>query len=357
VVSDTLLHLLRDNYLIARLRGKRSNLLGRQQLVALSESKSQTEIIGLLAEGPYGPELSKLGAESSTIETERAVRVGFADSVQGLIRASQGDTRDFLVQYRKRFDAYSLAGLVVFKAQSKTWEEYFATRHPLSLMKEQALHRLYSLDDLSTIAREGGDRHLVERLKGFSVTDIEGEKASLVRDVINGWGEERLYKYIDKKLSGPDRGNCLPIAGSAIDIANLTIIVRSKIIGASGVKDHLIPSHWKLNQRAIDQLLTATDAAQALDVVASHEYYGRILSGARQKYEESKSLSFIEIALRRHQLDLSRRIFLGFPYSVGIMLAFLTLKENEARNLAAVLAGVAAGLPADELRPLLALQD
>ncbi len=357
MVSDTLLHLLRDNYLIARLRGKRSNLLGRQQLVALSESKSQTEIIGLLAEGPYGPELSKLGAESSTIETERAVRVGFADSVQGLIRASQGDTRDFLVQYRKRFDAYSLAGLVVFKAQSKTWEEYFATRHPLSLMKEQALHRLYSLDDLSTIAREGGDRHLVERLKGFSVTDIEGEKASLVRDVINGWGEERLYKYIDKKLSGPDRGNCLPIAGSAIDIANLTIIVRSKIIGASGVKDHLIPSHWKLNQRAIDQLLTATDAAQALDVVASHEYYGRILSGARQKYEESKSLSFIEIALRRHQLDLSRRIFLGFPYSVGIMLAFLTLKENEARNLAAVLAGVAAGLPADELRPLLALQD
>jgi len=357
VVSDTLSHLLRDNYLIARLRGGRSHLLERQQLVALSESKSQTEIIGLLVEGPYGPELSKLGTESSTIETERSVQLGFADSVMGLIRASQADTHEFLVQYRKRFDAYSLAGLVVFKAQSKTWEEYFATRHPLSLMKEQELHRLYSLDDLSTIAREGGDRHLVERLKGLSMTDIEGERASLVRDVINGWGEERLYKYIDGKLSGPDRGNCLPIAGSAIDIANLTIIVRSKIIGASGVRDHLIPSHWKLNQRAIDQLLTVADATQALDAVASHEYYGRILNGARQKYEESKSLSFIEVSLRRFQLDLSRRIFLGFPYSVGIMLAFLILKENEARNVAAVLAGVSAGLPTDELRSLLALRE
>lgn len=357
MVSDTLLHLLRDNYLIARLRGKRSSLLERQQLVALSETKSQTEIIGLLADGPYGPELSKLGAESSTIETERAVMLGFADSVMGLIRTSQGDTHDFLVQYRKRFDAYSVAGLVVFKAQGKTWEEYFATRHPLSLMTEQDLHHLYSLDDLSIIAREGGDRHLVERLKGLSMTDIEGERASLVRDVINGWGEERLYKYIDRKLSGLDRKNCLPIAGSAIDIANLTIIVRSKIIGASGVKDHLIPSHWKLNQRAIDQLLTAADPTQALDVVASHEYYGRIMSGARQKYEESKSLSFIEVALRRYQLDLSRRIFLGFPYSVGIMLAFLILKENEARNVAAVLAGVSAGLPTDELRSLLAVRE
>ena len=355
--SDTLSHLVRDNYLIARLRGKRSHLLGRQQLVALSESKSQTEIIGLLAEGPYGAELSKLGSESSTIETERAVRLGYAESVMSLIRASGGDTREFLVQYRRRIDAYALAGLVVFKAQGKTWEDYLATRQPLALMNEQELHRLYSLDDLSTLAREAGDRHLVERVKGFSMTDIEGEKASLLRDVINGWGEERFYKYINKKLSGPDRENCLPIAGSAIDIANLTIIVRSRIIGASGIKDHLIPSHWKLNQRAIDQLLAATDVTQALDVAASHEYYSRILSGARQKYEESKSLSFIEVALRRYQLDLSRRVFLGFPYSVGIVLAFLIMKENEARNLAAVLAGVAAGLPADELRPLLALQE
>jgi vacuolar-type H+-ATPase subunit C/Vma6 len=158
-------------------------------------------------------------------------------------------------------------------------------------------------------------------------------------------------------LSGPDRKNCLPIAGSAIDITNLTIIVRSKFIGASGVRDHMIPSHWKLNQRAIDQLLAATDAPQALDGVSSHEYYGRILGGARQKYEESKSLSFIEVALRRYQLDLSRRLFLGFPYSVGIVLAFLVLKENEARNLAAVLAGVTAGLPTDDLRSLLAVQE
>ena len=309
-------------------------------------------------EGPYGPELSKLGDNSSTIEIERAVHLGFAESVMSIIRASGGDTRDFLVQYRRRFDAYALAGLVVFKAQGKTWEEYFATKQPLGLMKEQELHQLYSLDDIPTIAREAGDRHLADRLKGFSTGDIEGEKrSSLVRDIINGWGEERFYKYIDEKLSGSDRENCLPIAGSAIDIANLTIIVRSKLIGASGVREHLIPSHWKLNERAVDQLLAATDVAQTLDAAAGHEYYGRILNGARQKYEESKSLSFIEVALRRYQLDLSKRLFLGFPYSVGIVLAFLILKENEARNLAAVLAGVSAGLPTDELRSLLAVHE
>ncbi|HYY92778.1 MAG TPA: V-type ATPase subunit, partial [Candidatus Dormibacteraeota bacterium] len=254
-----------------------------------------------------------------------------------------------------RFDAYDLAGLVIFKAQNKSWEEYLANRQPLGLMKEQELHRLYSLDDLPTIASSAGDRHLVERLKGFSIEDGAGEKASLLRDTVNGWGEERFYRYIDERLSGADRENSRPLAGSAIDIANLTIILRSKILGTPGVKDHLVPTHWKLNQRSIEQLLAATDVAQALDSVAAHEYYYKVLAGARQKYEELKSLAFIEVALRILQIKLSTRLFLGFPYSVGIVLAFLFLKENEAKNLAAVLTGVGAGLPSDDLRSLLAV--
>ncbi len=355
--SDTLSHLARDNYLISLLRGKRSQLLDHSQLVSLSESKSQSEIIGLLSEGSYGPELSKLTADSSPIESERAIRLGFARSVKSLLTASRADTHDFLTQYRRRFDAYDLAGLVVFKAQGKTWEDYLATRQPLALMKEQELHRLYSLDDLPTIATAAGDRHLVERLKGFPMEDAAGERASLVRDTINGWGEEKFYRYIDEKLSGPDRENCKPIAGSTVDIANLTIILRSKTLGTSGVKDHLIPTHWKLNQRTIDQLLASTDVSQALDAIATHEYYYKILAGARQKYEESKSLAFIEVALRNHQLRLSTRLFLGFPYSVGIVLAFLVFKENEAKNLAAVLTGVGAGLPSDDIRSLIAVQN
>lgn len=357
VPSDTLSHLVRDNYLIAKLRGKRSRLLERQQLLSLVESRAQSEVIGLLSDGPYGPELSKLQGESSPIETERAIRLGFASSVRNLIFSSSGDTHQFLIEYSRRFDAYDLAGMVVFKAQGRSWEDFLATRQPLALMKEEELHRLYSVEDLSTLAGAVGDRHLSARLKGFSMSDLEGERASLVRDIITGWGEERFYKYVDEKLSGMDRTSCLPIAGSTVDIANLTIILRSKLIGATGVKDHLIPSSWKLDQRSVEQLLASADVSQALDFIASLEYYRKVLSGARQKYEESKSLSFIEIALRKHQLSLSKRIFLGFPYNVGIVLAFLILKENEARNIAAVVTGVEAGLQPDELRSLLAVPE
>ncbi|TMI20014.1 V-type ATPase subunit [Candidatus Bathyarchaeota archaeon] len=355
--TETLSHIVGDNYIIARIRGEKGKLLERQQIHSLAEFRTQSEILGVLAEGPYGKELSELKEGSSPIETERAVRLGFARGVKTLISSSQGPARDFLLEFSRRFDAYDLAAIVVFKAQGKTWEEFVSTRQPLALLKEAELHRLYSMDDLRTIVGIVGDRALVNRVKGFSMEDLVGEKASLVRDIITAWGEERFYNYVNDKLGGFDRESCLPIVGGTVDLANLIIILRSKLIGIPSVREHLISSSWKLDDRTIDQLLVAQDVTQALDLASSHPYYHRILSGARQKHEETKSLSFLEVASRKHSIHMSKRIFLGFPYTLGIVLAFLVMKENEARNLAAIVAGVGAGMKPDQIRSLVAIPD
>ncbi len=354
--TETLSHIVRDNYIIAKIRGEKGKLLERHQIQSLAEFRTQSEILGVLADGPYGKELSELKEGSAAIETERAVRLSFARGVKSLISSSQGPARNFLLEFSRRFDAYDLAAIVVFKAQGKSWEEFVSTRQPLALLKEPELHRLYSMDDLRAIVGVVGDRALVSRLKNFSMDDLAGERASLVRDIITGWGEERFYNYANK-LHGFDREGCLPIAGVAVDLANLTIILRSKLIGVSNVREHLIPSSWKLNERTIDQLLVAQDITQALDLASSHSYYHQLLSGARQRYEETKSLSFIEVALRKHSAHLSRRILLGFPYTLGVILAYLVVKENEARNLAAIVAGVGGRMKQDQIRSLVAIPE
>lgn len=350
---DTLRHIARDNYLIAKIRGERSYLLESKQLLSLAESRSKAEVIGLLTEGTYGQILSKLEPAVDALMIERAVFTIFGVSLNRLLRAPAGDTREFLREYEARLEAHDFAALVVFKSIGKPWEEYLATRRPLALRREQELHRAYSVEDLGTLAAELGDRFSVARLKGFSFGELNGEKAALVKDIITGWGEERLYKYVSTKLTGPDMKNCLPIVGSAVVLTNVFIILRSKLIGITNVRPHLIPARWKLDQASIDQLIAMQDVPQVLDFMASHYYYRTIFSGARQKYEDDKSLAFLEIRLRQHQVHLSKRIFLGFPYSVGIVLAFLVLKENEARNLAGIFAGVDTGLEPDKIRSLL----
>lgn len=327
-------------------------MLGPQQLHSLAESRSTNEITALLAEGPYGPATSKVQPGSSIVEFEHAISSTFTGILRQLSLAARGDTREFLAKYRVRLDAYDFAALAMFKAAGKTWDEYLATRRPLSEKREQDLHRLYAVEDLASLARELGNRFVVARLKGSSLADLEGEKSAIIRDIIAGWGEEQFYRYVEK-MSGGDARNSLPIVGSAVDMTNVLIILRSKLIGATNVKDHLVTARWKLDAGAVDQLIAFQDVPQGLDFMASHYYYGRLFAGARQKFEDSKSLTFLEIALRQHHLRLSRRIFLGFPYTVGIVHAFLVYLENEARNIAAIFTGVDSGLGSDEIRFLL----
>lgn len=353
MLTETLVHLLRDNYTEAKIRGKKSLLLGRQQLYSLAEFRTQSEILGFLADGPYGPELSKLQESSSPVETELAVRMGFARSVKNLIFSAKGNVKGFLMEYGRRFDAYDLATLLVYKSQGKTLEEYLPTRHHLSATSEREVRRLYSIENTADFLKHIGDEGLRSRMKGISLDLLTPDRASLVRDVFNGWGEERFFSYVADKLRGRDRNSCLPIVGTSVDLLNIAVILRSKLIGISKLRDHLVPVRWKLTERALAQILSAEDLAQTLDVASSFRQYQSLLSGVRQRYDESKSLSFLEIALRKHLADVSRDVLLKFPNSMGVVLAFLTLKENEARNIAAVVSGVGAGLKPETIRPLL----
>jgi len=354
VPGQTLVHLLRDNYTEAKVRGKKSFLLERQQLYSLAEFRTQTEIVGFLADGPYGPELSKLQENSSPVEIERAVRLSFARSVKSLASTAKGSVRHLLMEYGRRFDAYDLAALVLYRSQGRPWEEYIAGRLPSGIMNERELHRLFSFENLETFTSVVGDEDLQSRLEGIQLEGLSPDRASLLRDIFSGWGEERFYSFISEKVGGRDKQSCLPIVGSSIDLINLSIVLRSKQIGISNIESHIVPIEWKLSKKSIGQLVQSEDLTQALDKTGALPYYRKLLTGARQLYEESKSLSFIEVLVRKHMIQLSRDILMGFPYTLGVELAFLVLKENEARNLAAVVSGVGAGLKPEQIRPLVA---
>lgn len=353
MVTETLVHLLRDNYTEAKVRAKKGYLLERQQLYSLTEFRTQTEILGFLADGPYGPEVSKLQDSSAPAEMERAIRSGFARSVENLILSAKGNVKDFLLEYSRRFDAHDLATLLIYRSQGRTWGEYSSIKQPVGAVAERELRRLYSTDDPERTLGRVGDDILESRVEGISFNELTPDRASLIRDIFNGWGEERFFRYVDKRLHGRDRASCLPIAGTSIDLVNISVILRSKLIGITNIHNHLIPTGWKLNRKMLGRLSGADDLSQTIEQASEIIHYKSLLDGTRQKYEESKSLAFLELGVRRHLIDVSRKVLLKFPNSLGVVLAFLTLKENEAHNIAAIIAGVGAGLKPEAIRPLI----
>ncbi len=355
MLRDTVVHLLRDNFTEAKVRGKKRYLLERQQLQSLTEFKSQTEVVGFLSDSPYGPELSKLPDASSPEEVEKTIGESVARTIENLEGSAKGNVYRFIIEYRRRYDARDLATLLVFKLQGRSWEDYIATRSPLGTLSQKQLRRLYNIENPKDLIEEMGDQTLEGRLEDMQIENPGPDKAALIRDIIVGWGDERFYTYVSNELTGRDRASCIPIIGSSIDLANINIILRGKLLGLADIRTHLVPVSWKLDDKSLESFLTAEDIQQAFDRISAHRYYRKILAGSRQKYEETKSLAFIEVLTREHFARLSREIFLGIPYTIGVVLAFLVLKDNEARNLSAIISGIDAGLSAEQIRPLLAV--
>lgn len=354
MLRDTVVHLLRDNFTEAKIRGKKRYLLERQQLQSLTEFKSQTEVIGFLADSPYGPELSKLPDAASPAEVERTIGESVASTIENLEGSAKGNVRQFIIEYRRRYDARDLATLLVFKLQGRSWEDYVATQSPLRTLSDKQLRRLYNIENPRDLIGDMGDQILQERLEDMQIENPGPDKAALIRDIVVGWGDERFYAYVSNGLTGRDRASCIPIIGSSIDLGNINIVLRGKLLGLAEIRSHLVPVSWKLDDKSLELVLASEDIQQALDRISVHRYYRRVLAGSRQKYEETKSLAFMEVLTREHFARLSREIFLGIPYTVGVVLAFLVLKDNEARNLSAIISGIDAGLSPEQIRPLLA---
>jgi len=356
LLRDTIVHLLRDNYTEAKIRGKKSHLLEKQQLQSLTEFRTQSEIVAFLADSPYGPELSKLSESASPAEVERTVRESVARDVENLDQSSKGNVREFINEYRKRFDARELSNLFIYKLQGRPWEEFVQTRHPLATMRERDLRRFYNVDNPRDLAEMIGESNgLDERLEDIPLDNLTPDKTALIRDIIVGWGDERFYSFVSKKLTGRDRSSCLPIVGSMVDLGNVAIILRGKLLALSDIRQHLVPAFWRLDEKTQSLLLASEDVPQALDRVGLDSYYKNVLGGAKQKFEETKSLAFLEVITREHLVHLGHEIFLGVPYNMGVLLSFLVVKENEGRNLTAIISGVDAKLPPERIRPLLAI--
>src|SRR2546425_6862449 len=181
MLRDTVVHLLRDNFTEAKIRGKKRYLLERQQLQSLTEFKSQTEVIGFLADSPYGPELSKLPDAASPAEVERTIGESVASTIENLEGSAKGNVRQFIIEYRRRYDARDLATLLVFKLQGRSWEDYVATQSPLRTLSDKQLRRLYNIENPRDSIGDMGHQILQERLKDMQIVNLGHKNTGMNR--------------------------------------------------------------------------------------------------------------------------------------------------------------------------------
>lgn len=141
-------------------------------------------------------------------------------------------------------------------------------------------------------------------------------------------------------LAPRDREIARRMIGAQIDLQNINWLVRFKGFYKLPIEEALayaIPSGLNLSPEAVAEAYSSDNPSAALSSLVRKKYSSLSALLTPQEYSESYSrLTMIERILEQILMLEVRHLLAGYPFTIGIVLAYFILKGNEIRRIMAI---------------------
>ncbi|MBN1578162.1 MAG: V-type ATPase subunit [Chitinispirillaceae bacterium] len=143
-----------------------------------------------------------------------------------------------------------------------------------------------------------------------------------------------------KKLPPRDRLIALRLVGIEIDLQNINWIIRFRTfynLPFDTVAGLIIPGGLTVRGNTLQDVFRSQQITAPLHTMLRKSYPGIAALMSQQPQEQSSRLTMIERILEQIMLEEVRRIMSGYPFTVGIVLAYYILKRLEIKRIRTVL--------------------
>lgn len=154
------------------------------------------------------------------------------------------------------------------------------------------------------------------------------------------------------ELPGSDRKMAREFIGIEMDTMNILTILRNS--DPHQREKFIIPHYYLLREEKVKKCIKSSETTEVVAMLSTGPY--RDLCKDIKGYEDSGSLLPVELNVKRYILNKSKAALSALsedPMGIGMILAFLKLKEIEFENLRAIAVGVGNNLPPEEIRGML----
>lgn len=142
------------------------------------------------------------------------------------------------------------------------------------------------------------------------------------------------------KLGRRDHDIALRLAGVEIDIQNINWIIRFKNyynLPLEAVLAAMIPGGGNLDKTIITELYSAQNVTSALQGLVKSRYPGLSAFVSSNASDATSRLLFIQQMLNEIMKHEVQRILIGYPFTIGIILAYFILKRDELKKIRIIL--------------------
>lgn len=360
-------------YSNARVRAMRTGLLSQRQVEDLLKLHSSAAIAEYLTRTHFREDFSGISPKMNDEErVETAVGKNFARTAQKLLRITPEQSKPALRAFLGRYDVHNIKTILLGRKLNKPKEETAHLLMSAGSLTQPELSRMLS-------AKSGEEIYETIRASEFGSlffgsgvpTHISRQK---MKDAISApasnWEAlDSLLSSLDSfyysvsasaiKPGEKDAGIILNLLRAEADAKNVMTIMRLKRGKADrhSISKSLVQggsfSHARL-ERMIDAKEISDIPRMAAGFFVS-EPGKASFADAEAKYKEDGNLSHFEVAfegsLARRSLHALRQSMM----SLGAIVGFLFLKEEEMGNIRKVLRGKALGLPTEKISEMMVL--
>ncbi|MCD6554553.1 MAG: V-type ATPase subunit [Anaerolineae bacterium] len=332
----------------ARVRAMYSTMLTPETWGALYESADFATLISLLKKTVYGPYLTAV--EDKDLTPRRSVyqiKGHLADAYVTVIYMVPESARPLLIQLYRLFEVDNLKAVLRGVATGASWDQVRYVLFPLgsftvlpaqAMIEEEsvgaAVELLRGTPYYSTLS------HAMERYTAEqSLFPLE---VALDLDYLR-----ELWSDINR-LPSRDREQALRIVGSLIDMNNLMWAIRYRVyhhLSEEEIINYTVPFGYRVRDEDIRAIAAGADIAQVVTRIYPD------LADVSPLFQEPRSgLPQLELRLQRRIVKQCRAAFIGYPFHIGIPVAYVLLNELEIQDLTVLIEAKSLQVPAEEFQ-------
>jgi V/A-type H+-transporting ATPase subunit C len=338
----------------AHVRVMYSALLAPQVFARMRESADFSALIGLLKDTTYGSYLARV--EDKDLTPRRAVyqiKGKVADAYLTIIRLAPAPTRPLLAQLYRHFEVDNLKAVLRGIVTGASWDRVRYVLFPMESFTVLPAQSMVEAGSIESAVEQLSDTPYYETLT-HAMKRYTDEHSLFPLEVALDLGYWRELWHEVTRLPGQERLQSKRIVGALLDMNNLMWAIRYKMyhhLSEEEIVNYTLPFGYRVR----DQDIRAIAAGAAIPQVVAR-IFPDMVGVANLLHETRERLSELELKFQRYVAKQCRVAFIGYPFHIGIPLAYVVLNELEIQDLIVFIEGKSLKMLTEEFQPYLLME-
>ena len=335
----------------SRVRVMYSTLLTAQEEADLANTTDLSSLAGVLKDTPYGSYLESLDDKNiAPRQVIHQLQKRLADVYITLIHAAPAHTRTLLTELFRHFEIDNLKTILRAIVTNSSWEQVRNILFPLGSLAKLPAEKMLEAGTIESAVAQLTNSPYYDTLSRALKRYTE-ERSLFPLEValdLNYW--RSLWINVNR-LPGQDRTQALRIIGPLVDMNNLMWAMRYRVyhhLSEEEIINYTLPFGYRVRDEDIRAIAAGADIARIVM---------RINPGLKNVDEllqdPERGLPKLDLQLQRRLRQQLNAVFTGYPFHIGLPLAFVILNELELQDLTVLIEAKASGKALAEFIPYL----